>query len=44
VHYLLTRTDHGMYEYACHEGNYSIGNMLLGARIVEGRQAVKLKP
>jgi hypothetical protein len=44
VHYLLTRTDHGMYEYACHEGNYSIGNMLLGARIVDGRQAVKPKP
>ena len=35
VQYALTRTNHGMFEYACHEGNYSIGGMMLGARHVE---------
>lgn len=39
VQYLLTRTDHGMYEYACHEGNYSLPNMLRGARVIEARPA-----
>lgn len=43
VEYLLTRTDHGMYEYACHEGNRSIGNMLLGARVQERRATANAK-
>ena len=29
------RTDEIPYEYACHEGNYSMGNMLRGARLAE---------
>ncbi len=24
-----------VYEYACHEGNYAMGNILRGARIIE---------
>jgi hypothetical protein len=43
VQYVLTRTDHTMYEYACHEGNYSLPNMMRGARIIEAR-TVKPKP
>ncbi len=35
VQYTLTRTDHGMFESACHEGNYSILHMMLGARLTE---------
>jgi hypothetical protein len=37
VQYVLMRTDHTMYEYACHEGNYSLPNMMRGARIIEAR-------
>ena len=29
------RTDKRLYEYACHEGNYAMGNMLRGARLLE---------
>jgi hypothetical protein len=28
-----------MFEYACHEGNYSLKNSLLGARAVERKKA-----
>ena len=28
-------TDEPVYEYACHEGNYSLGNILRGARRLE---------
>ena len=35
VHYDLLRTDKMVYESACHEGNHSIGSMLLGARLTE---------
>ena len=28
-------TDGKVYEYACHEGNYAMGNMLRGARLLE---------
>ena len=41
VQYLLTRTGHGIYEYACHEGNYSLPNMMRGARITEQKPAKK---
>ena len=27
-----------IYEYACHEGNYGLANMLAGARRLEGRK------
>jgi hypothetical protein len=35
VQYTLMRTDHAMFESACHEGNYSILHMMLGARLTE---------
>ena len=28
-------TDEKLFEYACHEGNYSFGNILRGARELE---------
>ena len=31
----MTRSDERIYEYACHEGNYSMPNMLKGARTAE---------
>lgn len=43
VQYDLIRTEHTIYESACHEGNYSLPNMLRGARITEKRPA-KPKP
>lgn len=30
-----TRPEERVYEYACHEGNYAVGNMLRGARLIE---------
>ena len=36
----LRRTDESLFEYACHEGNYSIVNMLSGAR-AEEREAAR---
>ena len=36
LQYDLTRDDrYGMYEYACHEGNYALQNILSGARATE---------
>lgn len=35
VQYKLVRTEHQMFESACHEGNYSILHMMLGARLTE---------
>jgi len=32
----FVRTDEKLYEFACHEGNYSVPNMLSGARAQEG--------
>ncbi len=32
---LVHRPDYVIYEYACHEGNYSIANVLIGARAQE---------
>ena len=29
------KTTDRLYEYACHEGNYSLGGILRGARILE---------
>jgi hypothetical protein len=31
----MTRTDEQIYEYACHEGNYGMVNLLSGARVQE---------
>lgn len=33
----MTRTDERIYEFACHEGNYSLTNMMRGYRVTEGR-------
>ena len=33
--YVWSSTDDKVYEYACHEGNYSMGGILRGARILE---------
>jgi len=34
-------TDARIYEYACHEGNYSFGNILRGARLLEAETLAK---
>jgi hypothetical protein len=34
---LKQHTEYGMYEYACHEGNYGMHNILSGARAEEAR-------
>ncbi len=33
--YLWRASDQRVYEYACHEGNYAMGNILRGARLLE---------
>ncbi len=33
--YIWPATESRIYEYACHEGNYSFGNILRGARLLE---------
>jgi hypothetical protein len=37
----MTRLDERIYEYACHEANYSLYNVLSGARAEEAREATK---
>jgi hypothetical protein len=37
--YAMTRTNEKMYEYACHEGNYSLTHMLSGARLEQSEAA-----
>jgi hypothetical protein len=41
--YPWTATDEKLYEYACHEGNYSLEGMLRGARQKEAEEAAKKK-
>lgn len=36
-------TDQRIYEYACHEGNYSFGGILRGARLLEAETEKRLK-
>ncbi len=36
-------TDEKVYEYACHEGNYSMGGILRGARLLESEAQAKAK-
>lgn len=43
VQYTMMRTNHAMFEYACHEGNYSIPGMMLGARYMEAAERLKQK-
>ena len=40
---VMARTKDRMYEFACHEGNYGLVNILLGARVVEERAAKAAK-
>jgi|RhiMetdeSRZDD1v2_1073273.scaffolds.fasta_scaffold23292_7 hypothetical protein len=42
--YPWVATDEKLYEYACHEGNYSLENMLRGARAKEKEDAEKKTP
>jgi hypothetical protein len=37
--YTWPATDAKLYEYACHEGNYAMGNILRGARLLESEGA-----
>ena len=39
--YLWPATDTRVYEYACHEGNYALGNILRGARLLEAHAETK---
>ena len=39
--YSLDRTSERIYEHACHEGNYSIANILSGARVLEKKEPAK---
>jgi len=39
--YVWKATDGKVYEYACHEGNYAMGNILRGARILEAEYVPK---
>ena len=39
--YVFVRTKAPMFEVACHEGNYSLSGILLGARVMERRAAAK---
>ncbi len=41
--YTWPATDDLMYQYACHEGNYAMGNILRGARLKEVDEAKKTK-
>ena len=41
--YTWPATDEQMYEYACQEGNYALGNILRGARLKESDEAKKTK-
>jgi hypothetical protein len=40
---VMARSTERMYEFACHEGNYGLYNILLGARVVEERAAKKAR-
>ena len=35
----MVRTDGPLFEYACHEGNYAVPNVLRGARALEQAEA-----
>ena len=41
--YTWPATDELIYEYACHEGNYAMGNILRGARLKEATDSKKTK-
>ena len=37
--YPWPQTDEKVYEYACHEGNYALGNIMRGARLLESEHS-----
>lgn len=39
IHLTMTRSPGPIYEYACHEGNYSLANLLRGYRASEREAA-----
>jgi hypothetical protein len=39
----MVRSDGDMFEYACHEGNYGMVNILSGARVEEKEAEAKKK-
>jgi hypothetical protein len=41
---VLVATPEPMFEFACHEANYGLANILRGARVMEERAARKAKP
>ncbi len=41
--YPWVATDDRVFEYACHEGNYALGNILRGARLLEAETLAKAK-
>ena len=41
--YIWPATNDLMYEYACHEGNYALGDILRGARAKEAEEAARRK-
>src|SRR5690606_18822958 len=41
---LRLQPDYGMFEYACHEGNYGMRNILSGARAEEERGGASIPP
>jgi hypothetical protein len=42
--YTWPATDEQLFEYACHEGNYAMGNILRGARLKEANVSKTSKP
>ena len=39
--YVWKRSNEPVYEYACHEGNYAMGNILRGARLLEQEELAR---
>ena len=37
----MRKSNEMIYEYACHEGNYALGNILRGARLKEAEEGKK---
>jgi hypothetical protein len=42
--YVWRGSEDKVYEYACHEGNYAMGNILRGARLLEAEARAKATP
>jgi hypothetical protein len=39
--FVWKQSDEKVYEYACHEGNYAMGNILRGARLLEAEELAR---